>query len=310
MRMRIGILTTGNDEEEDNRLVNSAKAQGHDAKLLHVTKCSLTVCSNTPEIYYEGSPISQIFDVIIPRIDTAHTEYGLAVLRQFQSMHIFTSDNAYALKLGRDKLRCTQRLLKEEVPFPTTGFAYSNEDFDNIIKTVGGVPLVIKLIEGTEGVGVFLADDMKHAVNLLKTFKKLSTPLIVQKFIEESAGTDIRAFVVGGEIIACMERKSSDGDFRANIALGGHSKAITLSEEEKNIALKATQAIGINIAGVDLIRSHSGTLVIEINTSPDFGGQWGLESISKVDVAGAIIKFAVNEARNSFRGNRILKQAS
>ncbi|PCJ99354.1 MAG: RimK family alpha-L-glutamate ligase [Zetaproteobacteria bacterium] len=294
MRMRIGILTTGN-EEEDNRLVEAAEQRGHNVKLLNIMKCSLSVCFDAPEIYYEGKPISKDFDLIIPRIDTPHTEYGLAILRQFQAMHIFTSDTSYALKLGRDKLRCTQRLLQENVPFPTTGFAYSKEDFANIIKTVGGVPLVIKLIEGTEGVGVFLADDMKHAVNLLKTFKKLSTPLIVQKFIEESSGSDIRAFVIGNEIVASMERKSSDGDFRANIALGGQSKVVTLSTEEQKIVLKATAAIGINIAGVDLIRSNSGPLVIEINTSPNFGGEWGLESITNVDVAGAMVEFSVNQ---------------
>ena len=209
-------------------------------------------------------------------------------------MHVFTSELARALVLGRDKLQCMQRLLKKNVPFPATGFAYSKEDFDNIINTVGGVPLVIKLVEGTEGVGVFLADDMKHAINLLKTFQQLSSPLIVQKFIEESAGTDIRAFVVGGKVIASMERKSTDGDFRANIALGGKSEVLKLSEVEEDIALRAAQAIGINVAGVDLVHSNDGPLVIEINTSPNFSSKkWSLENISGVDIAGAIVEHAV-----------------
>ena len=296
--MKIGILTTGN-EEEDNRLLEAAQQRGHIAELLHVLKCSISICTESPGVYYEGESINDEFDIIIPRVDLPNTKYGFTILKQFESMHIYTSELTRALELGRDKLQCTQRLLKKNVPFPATGFAYSKEDFDNIINTVGGVPLIIKLVEGTEGVGVFLADDMKHAVNLLKTFKQLSTPLIVQKFIEESAGTDVRAFVVGDKVIAAMERESTDGDFRANIALGGQSKAVTLSQEEQDLALNAARAIGINVAGVDIIRSDQGSLVIEINTSPNFGGKWGLEDITGIDVAGAIIDFAVNDYKES-----------
>lgn len=307
--MRIGILTTGN-EQEDNRLVEAGEKQGHDVKLLHLLKCSVSVCTSFPEVYYEGKSISEEFDIIIPRIDTPHTQYGFTILRQFQSMHIFTTDNARSLELGRDKLMCTQRLLKYNVPFPTTGYAHSTEDFDNIIKMAGGVPLIIKLVEGTEGVGVFLAENKKHAINLLKTFKQLSVPLIVQEFIEESAGTDIRAFVVGGEIVASMERVSSDGDFRANIALGGHSQNLELTDLEKEITLNAVKAIGINIAGVDLIRSDKGPLVIEINTAPNFGGKWGLEDISGIDVAGAIINYAVGAKANAKKKKKLLKNAA
>lgn len=289
--MRIGVLTTGN-EHEDNRLLQAARARGYSAKILHLLKCSLRVCTDNPDVYYEGQPIGQEFDIIIPRIDTPEAQYGFTILRQFQAMHVFTLDSSYALELGRDKLRCIQRLLRENIPFPTTGFAYSKEDFDNIIDTVGGVPLIIKLIEGTEGIGVFLADDMKHAVNLLKTFKQFSAPLIVQKFIEESAGTDVRAFVVGDRIVASMQRTSNDGDFRANVALGGDTQPTILSDLEQEIALKAARAIGINVAGVDLIRSNTGPLVIEINVAPGFTG---LEDISGVDVAGEIIDFAVDK---------------
>lgn len=286
---RIGILTSGH-EHEDKRLEDAAKSRGYDAKLLYLHRCSLSICPHAPEVYYDGNPIAQDFDLIIPRVDTPHTEYGLTVLRQFTSMHIFTSDDARALELGRDKIRCVQRLLRENVPFPSTGFAHSKEDFDNIINTVGGVPLIIKVVEGTEGVGVFLADDMKHAVNLLKTFKQLSTPLMVQKFIEESAGTDIRAFVIDGEVVASMQRQSQDGDFRANVALGGGVESVTLSELEKEIAIKAAQAIKINVAGVDLIRSNQGPLVIEINVSPGFTG---LEHVTGMDIAGKIVDYAV-----------------
>ncbi len=291
--MRIGILTTGN-EHEDNRLAQAAEQRGYSVKVLHLLKCSLSVCMTAPEIYYDGEPISNDFDVIIPRIDTPLTEYGLTILRQFESMHIPVTDRARGIALGRDKLRCTQKLLKHHLPFPTTGFAHSKEDFDNIINMAGGVPLIIKLVEGTEGVGVFLADDKKHALNLLKTFKQLDVPLIVQEFIEESAGTDVRAFVVDGEIIACMQRQSQDGDFRANVALGGNTQSTILTDLEKEIALKAAKAIGMNIAGVDLIRSNKGPLVIEINVAPGFTG---LEKITGVDVAGAIVEHAAEKAR-------------
>ncbi len=289
--MRIGILTTGN-EKEDNRLVEAAKERGHTPILLHLLECSLSVCIKQPEVYYKGKPISDDIDIIIPRIDTQHTSYGLTVLRQFQAMKIAVTDSAHSLELGRDKLRCVQRLLRENIPFPKTGFAYSKEDFDNIINTVGGVPLIIKLVEGTEGVGVFLADDMKHAVNLLKTFKQLSTPLIVQEFIEESSGTDIRALVVGGNIVAAMQRRSQDGDFRANVALGGDVQNVILSEQEKKLVIDAAEALKINIAGVDIIRSRKGPLVIEINVSPGFTG---LEKITGVDVAGKIIDYAAKK---------------
>ncbi len=296
--MRIGILTSGH-EHEDARLLEASDERGHDTALLYLHKCSLAICPSNPEVYYEGEPIGQAFDIIIPRIDTPHTEYGLTVLRQFQSMHIFCTDRPRALELGRNKLRCVQKLLKKNVPFPSTGFAHSKEDFDNIINTVGGVPLIIKLIEGTEGVGVFLADNMKHAVNLLKTFSQLSTPLMVQEFIEESSGTDVRAFVVGGRVIASMQRHSRDGDFRANAALGGDLENIQLTPLEEEIALKAAHAIGINIAGVDLIRSNKGPLVIEINVSPGFTG---LESVSGHDIAGDIVDYAVEAKYSKVQG--------
>jgi len=288
--MRIGILTSGN-QAEDERLIEAAEQRGHSVKLLELLRCSITICMDAPEIYYDGEPIKNKFDVIIPRIDTPHTEYGLTILRQFESMHMLITELPRSIALGRDKLRCAQRLMKKNVPFPTTGFTYSKEGLDNVINTVGGVPLIIKLVEGTEGIGVFLADDKKHAVNLLKTFQQISVPLIVQEFIEESAGTDIRAFVIGDEIIASMSRQSQDGDFRANVALGGNMQNTILTDEEKNIAISAAKAININISGVDIIRSNKGPLIIEINVSPGFSG---LEEISKVDIAGAIIEYAVS----------------
>lgn len=304
--MRIGILTTTGDKQENHRLIEAAEIRGHDAKLLHHFNCSLSVCENVPEVTYEGKPIAQEFDIIIPRIDTPSPEYGLTVLRQFEALHVFTSDTARSIQIARDKLRCSQHLLKHHVPFPSTGFAHSKADFDNIIDTVGGVPLIIKLIEGTEGVGVFLAKDMKQAVNLLKTFKKLSTPLIVQKFIGESAGKDIRVFVSGGRVITAIQRQAQDNDFRANLAQGGESKIVQLTPQEEEVAINATKAIGINIAGVDLIRSDRGPLIIEINSALDFCGEWNIENVTGIDVAGEIIDRAVLAKEIKIKAEEVL----
>lgn len=262
-------------------------------------KCGLSVCPNDPKLYFEGKRIGHEFDIIIPRINVDYTEYGLTILRQFQAMDVYTTDTAYSIELGRDKLRCLQYLMRKDVPFPTTGFAYSKSDFESIINTVGGTPLVIKLVEGTEGVGVFLVEDDKQAVNILKTFRQLDARLITQEFIKESAGTDIRCFVIGGKVAAAMERSSQDEDFRANISLGGHSRQVDLTADEENLAVRAADAIGLNIGGVDIIRSSRGPLIIEINTSPDFSGEYGLEETSGVDVAGAIIDYAV-EGKKKF----------
>ncbi len=296
--LKIGILTT-QDVEENDLLVNAAKSLGHEAKLLYHTKCSLSICQNSPEIFYEEKKIGNEFDIIIPRVDKPHPEYALTVLRQFEAMHIFTSETPRSITIARDKLLCAQRFLKENIPFPSTGFAYSKEDFDSIINTVSGVPLIIKLAEGTEGVGVFLADDMKHAVNLLKTFKQLSTPLMIQKFIEESSGKDIRAFVCGGRVIAAVQRESQDNDFRANISQGGTAKAIKLTEEEERIAVNATKAVKVNVAGVDLIRSNDGPLVIEINTSLKFSRRY-MEEVGE-SAANNIIKTAITNYEDSLK---------
>ncbi len=290
--MRIGILTTG-QIDEDKRLIEAAESKGHEVTSLKLLKCSMSVCPDDAEVFYEGEKINDAYDIIIPRLNVSYTDYGLAILRQFQALDVYVTDTAYSIELGRDKLRCLQYLMRKGIPFPKTGYADSKDDFDNIIKTVGGTPLVIKLNEGTEGTGVFLVDDVKQAENIMGTFKQFDQAIIVQEFIAESAGTDLRCFVVGDEIVATMKRESQDGDFRANVSLGGQSSSEELTEDEVEIVLKASKAIGLNIAGVDLIRSNKGALVIEINVSPDFCGEQGIESVTGVDVAGAIIDYAV-----------------
>ncbi|MCE7886817.1 MAG: RimK family alpha-L-glutamate ligase [Alphaproteobacteria bacterium PRO2] len=303
--MKIGILTTGS-KHEDERLVEASMALGHEADLLKVLKCSLRVSNDEPKIFYESQDISGKYDIIIPRINLPHTVYGLTILRQFQVMGVYTSDVSIALEIGRDKLRCKQFLMSQGIPVPTTGYGHSKNDFDTSIQAVGGPPLILKLVEGTEGTGVFLAKDEKEAKNILGSFKQFDARVIAQEFIEESSGSDIRAFVVGNKVVASMLRQSQDGDFRANVALGAHSFNVTLTDEERKIVLSAVKAIGINVAGVDVIRSKRGPLIIEINVAPDFGGEFGLETTTGVNVAKEIINFAVRSKERSIRRSRRL----
>lgn len=307
--MRIGILTTGS-KYEDERLIEAASQAGHQATALKVLKCSIRVANDNPKIFYEGKDISDDFDIIIPRINLPHTIYGLTILRQFQVMGVYVSDVALALELGRDKLRCKQYLMTKNVPVPTTGYGYTKDDFDTVIQAVGGAPLILKLVEGTEGTGVFLAKDEKEAKNILGSFKQFDARVISQEFIEESAGSDLRCFVVGDKVAASMRREAQDGDFRANVALGAHSYKVDITSEEEKVALAGMRAIGLNVGGVDIIRSKRGPLIIEINVAPDFGGEFGLEKTSGVDVARAVIDFAIQgkeKASKKIKGRGFVK---
>ncbi len=305
--MKIGILTT-NQINEDNRLIEAATDRGHQIDRVELKKCSVRVSSENAAIYFDGKDISQKYDIIIPRLNINHTGYGLAILRQFQAMNVYVTDTAYSIELGRDKLRCLQYLLRHDVPFPKTGFADSKDDFENICETIGGAPLVLKLLEGTEGTGVFLVDDVKQAENIKATCKQFDTPVLVQEFIAESKGTDLRCFVVGGKVVATMKREAQDDDFRANVSLGGHSESVTLTKEEEQVAIDAANAIDLNIAGVDLIQSNRGLLIIEVNVSPDFCGEQGIESVTGVDVAGAIIDYAVKSKKQYDEGRGVWLQ--
>lgn len=206
---------------------------------------------------------------------------------------MYVTDTAYSLELARNKMRCLQYLMRKGVPFPKTAFSYSRENFDDIIKSVGGVPAVIKLNEGTEGVGVFLAEDEKTAKNFLRTFKLFDIEIMLQEFIKESSGTDCRVIVIGGEVALALQRTAGDGDFRSNIALGGSYNIIRLSEDEEAIALNAAAAIGLNIAGIDMVRSKNGPLIIEVNSALDFAGPRQAEEASNMNIAECMIEYAV-----------------
>jgi len=290
--IRIGILAT-HETEEQQRLVEAATQRGHEAKILKVLDFSINICNDDPRMYYCGELVaSDHYDIIVPRIDIPDTSYGYKVLRQFQALGVYAVDTAYSLELARNKLRCFQYLMRHKVPFPATAFSYASEGYKRILKAIGEPPFVIKLNEGTQGIGVFLAENKKQAINFLRTFEQFDAEIMLQEFIGESSGEDLRCFVVGDKVVAAMRREAQDDDFRANISLGGHAFKADLSEDEERIALEAAKALKLSIGGIDIIRSDRGPLVIEINGAPDFCGEWGLEAVSGVDVAGAIIEHA------------------
>ncbi|MEH6824635.1 MAG: RimK family alpha-L-glutamate ligase [Motiliproteus sp.] len=292
--MKIGILTT-NQVQDDNRLVEAATEKGHSASLLDLRDVSIDLSLDFTTIYYRNEEITREFDAIVPRLNVSFTDYGINILQQFMCTHTYVSESPDALRLGRDKLKCLQFLLNKRLPFPGTGIAYSCDNFTSIISRLK-FPLVIKLIESTEGIGVFLAQNQMEAENIIKTFSLLRAPFLVQEFIDEAEGQDIRAFVVGDRVAAAMKRTSLVGDFRANVSLGAHSVAEKLTDDEEQIVLQATKSIGVNVAGVDFVRSHRGPLLLEINVSPDFTGEQGIEKITNIDIAAAIIDYTVGQA--------------
>ena len=246
-------------------------------------------------VYYQGSPLSD-FDAVIPRIGTSSTFYGTAIVRQFEMMGVFSANGSQSISRSRDKLRCLQILAREGVEMPVTGFANATQDHEGLINMVGGAPLVIKLVEGTQGIGVVLAETATAAKSVIEAFRGLSANILVQQYIKEANGEDLRAFVVGGKIIAAMRRKAAPGEFRANIHRGATADTVVLSKKEIETAKLAAKAMGLRIAGVDLLRSSKGPVVLEVNSSP---GLEGIEKATKVDIAGAIISYI---AKNSKKG--------
>jgi ribosomal protein S6--L-glutamate ligase len=299
VKMKIGILTT-NQAEDDSRLVTTARAKGHNANLLDLRQISIALRPSMPDIYYQNELITHHFDAIIPRLNVSYTDYGINILQQFICSNTYVSESPEALRLGRDKLKCLQYLLSKGLAFPTTAIAYSPEYFHSMIEQMQ-LPLVVKLIESTEGTGVFLARTHKEVDNLCKTFTLAGVSYLVQEFIAEAAGHDVRAFVVGDRVVAAMQRDSQDDDFRANVSLGAHSSAVTLTADEEELVLKATQSIGVHVAGVDFVRSDRGPLLLEINVSPDFTGEQGIEAVTQHDVAADIIDYTVLHAEAFYR---------
>lgn len=289
--MNICILST-DQLTDDHRLLQAARDKGHDAQLYNIRDISMVLSADKPSIYWQEHNITDRFDAVIPRLNVNFTDYGTNVLQQFICCHTYVSESPAALRLGRDKLKCLQYLQARGLPFPATAIAYSPAGLQPLAGKIG-LPMLVKLIESTEGNGIFLVHTVKELDNITQTLCQLGASYVIQRFVAEAAGTDVRAFVVGGAIVATMRRQAQDDDFRSNVSLGGCSEPCTLSEEERRIVLAATAAIGINVAGVDLVRSENGPLLLEINVSPDFTGEQGIERVTGVNIADAIIDFAI-----------------
>lgn len=291
--MKIAILSRNENLYSTKRLYESAIAAGHDVFVVDYLHCHMNITSTQkPSIHYHGDVVD--VDVVIPRISAKRTFYGTAVVRQFETMGIYSINSSLAINRSRDKLRSLQLLAMKEIGLPITGFAHSPDDVNNLLKSVGGPPVVIKLIEGTQGVGVVLAETKKAAESVIQAFMGINANIIVQEFISESAGTDIRCLVVGDKVIAAMERRAEAGEFRSNLHRGGQAQAIKISKEEKETAVKAAKVMGLKLAGVDMLRSERGPLIMEVNSSP---GLQGIEQATDIDVASRIIEFIEKDAK-------------
>lgn len=293
--LRIAILSRRPRLYSTRRLFEVARARGHHVRVIDPLRSYMSVQSQLPEIHYKGEDLGE-FDAVIPRIGASVTFYGTAVLRQFEMKSVFAVNSSISIARSRDKLRAIQLLSRKGVGLPTTGFAHSPDQIDDLIKMVGGAPLVIKLLEGTQGVGVVMAETHKAARSVIEAFLNLKAHFVVQEYIKESLGSDIRCFVVDGKVVAAMKRTAANGDFRSNLHRGGTAEHAHITTEEKQMAIRATKIIGLNVAGVDLLRSDRGPLIMEVNSSP---GLAGIEKFTQVDIATKIIKFVENNALNN-----------
>lgn len=301
--MRIAILSNGPGNYSTKRLKEEAIKHGHDVKIIKYRDCYASIEKNNPTVSYRGEDLSN-FDAIIPRIASNMTKYGTAIVRQLEMQGVYTVSSSIAITRSRDKLRSLQLLAKAGVGIPKTVFSRNTTDIDDLIDKVGGMPVIIKLASGTHGNGVVLAETKKAAKSVLQALylhNEDGTNVLIQEFVKESAGTDIRAFVVGGRVVASMKRQSLDDDFRSNLHKGGEGTAIKLTDEEKKMAIKAAKAMGLNIAGVDLMRSERGPLILEVNASPGFG----IEKVTGRNVAEKIIEYVEQNAKRRVRKDRV-----
>ena len=285
--MKIAVLSTDPEIYSTRRLVEAIRQRGHEAVVINHLKCFLMIEGETTSIRYEGKAIEGI-DAIIPRIGTSVTAYGCAVVRQFELMKVYTTVKSLAITRSRDKLRSMQILAQGGVRIPKTVFAKNPAQVNELIKIVNGPPVIIKLLEGTQGVGVVLAETSKAAKSTIEAFFGLKANFLIQEFVAESKGADIRAFVVGNKVVAAMRRQGAEGDFRSNLHRGGAGTPVTLSPEEEKAALDAAKALGVRVAGVDMLQSSKGPMVMEVNSSP---GLQGIEKTTGIDVASLIIAY-------------------
>ncbi len=296
--MKIAILSRRARLYSTQRLAEAARNRGHEVIVVDTLRCYMNIASHKPSIHYKGKQLLGI-DAVIPRIGASITFYGTAVLRQCEMMGIFPVNESVAISRSRDKLRSLQLLSRKGIGLPITGFAHSPDDTEDLIRMVGGSPLVIKLLEGTQGMGVVLAETPKAAESVIDAFTGLKANILVQEFIKEAGCSDIRCFVVGGKVVATMKRQAKPGEFRSNLHQGGTSSPVKITPEERSTAVRAAKIMGLNVAGVDILRSNHGPVVIEVNSSP---GLKGIETTSGIDVASKIIDFIeLNAKPNSTR---------
>lgn len=291
--MKIAILSRKKSLYSTRRLFEAAQERGHEVQVIDTLRCYMNIASHKPAIHFNGQPLEG-FDVVIPRIGASITFYGTAVLRQFEMMGVFPLNESVAISRSRDKLRSLQLLARKGIGLPVTGFAHSPDDVDDLIKMVRGAPLVIKLLEGTQGIGVVLAETQQAAESVIEAFMGLKANILVQEFIKEAGGADIRCFVVGDKVVAAMQRKAKEGEFRSNLHRGGSAELIKITPEERSTAVRAANVMGLNVAGVDILRSNHGPVVMEVNSSP---GLEGIENATGKDIAGMIIDFLAKEAK-------------
>lgn len=292
--MRLALLARNPNLYSHLRLVAEAEARGHTIDVINTLQVHMNITSSKPTLRYGGKTLP-LYDAVIPRIGASVTHYGLAVLRQFEMQGVYPLNESVAIGRSRDKLRALQILAREGIGLPVTAFAHGPRKAENVIKEVGGAPVVIKLLEGTQGMGVVLAETQASAKSIIEAFSAANVNILVQEFIREAGASDIRAFVIGGQVVAAMKRTGTDGDFRSNLHRGGKAEAVEITDLERQTALRSAAALGLNVCGVDMLRSARGPMVMEVNSSPGFRG---IEMATGVDIAKAILVFLEAHARH------------
>ncbi|MEM8838497.1 MAG: 30S ribosomal protein S6--L-glutamate ligase [Pseudomonadota bacterium] len=291
--MKIAMLARNPELYSHKRLVAAAEERGHEIDIVNTLRCYMNIASRRPAIYYNGEKLTG-YDAVIPRIGASVTFYGTAVLRQFEMMGVYPLNESVAIGRSRDKLRSMQLLARDGVGLPVTTFAHDPKQTEEVLTLAGNAPLVIKLLEGTQGLGVVLADTDRSAKSVIEAFRATNTNILVQEFIKEAGGTDIRAIVIGGKVVAAMKRTGGEGEFRSNLHRGGSAEVVKLAPEERSTAVRAAKSMGLNVCGVDMLRANHGAVVLEVNSSP---GLEGVEKATGLDIAGKIIQFIEKNAK-------------
>jgi ribosomal protein S6--L-glutamate ligase len=291
--MKIAMLSRNANLYSHQRLKDAAQMRGHQLDIINTLRCTMNITSHRPSILYNGETLGK-YDAVIPRIGASITQYGLAVLRQFEMMGVWPLNESVAIGRSRDKLRSMQIFAKHGLGLPVTAFAHDPRQTDEVLKIAGGAPVVIKLLEGTQGIGVVLGETEKSAKSVIEAFRGANVNILVQEFIKEADASDIRILVIGGKVVASIKRTGAPGDFRSNLHRGGSAKTIKITPEERSTAIRAAKVMGLNVAGVDILRANHGPVIMEVNSSP---GLEGIETTTGIDIAAKIIEFIEKNAK-------------